>query len=39
MSKLKDGSGNLVGKVEAIKKLGAKAKKNIPSELLPELDE
>lgn len=30
MKKLKDGSGNLIGRVEAIKKLGAKAKKQLP---------
>jgi DNA recombination protein RmuC len=31
MGKLKTGNGNLLGQVEALKKLGAKAKKNLPA--------
>lgn len=34
MNKLVDGSGNLVGRVEKIKRLGAKASKTLPSLLL-----
>ena len=31
VNKLKTGSGNIIRRVEGIKKLGAKATKNIPS--------
>ncbi|MEA3495354.1 MAG: DNA recombination protein RmuC [Bacteroidota bacterium] len=34
ISQLKDGSGNLVGQVEKLKKLGVKATKSIPGKLL-----
>ena len=34
MNKLVDGRGNLVNSVEKIKKLGAKAKKSIPEQIL-----
>jgi len=34
MKKLKDGSGNLIGRVETLKKLGAKAKKQLPMDAL-----
>jgi DNA recombination protein RmuC len=33
-NKLKDGSGNLVGRIEKIKKLGAKASKSLPPSIL-----
>lgn len=39
MNKLSTGTGNLVGRVERIKKLGAKASKSIPKEHLLETDE
>jgi DNA recombination protein RmuC len=38
MSKLVDGSGNLVGRVEKIKKLGAKASKSLPPNILNRAD-
>ncbi len=38
MSKLVDGSGNLVGRVEKIKKLGAKASKSLPQNILNRSD-
>jgi len=38
MSKLVDGSGNLVGRVEKIKKLGAKASKSLPPNVLNRSD-
>jgi DNA recombination protein RmuC len=38
MSKLVDGSGNLVGRVEKIKKLGAKASKTLPPSILNRAD-
>lgn len=34
MSKLFEGSGNLIGRVERLKKLGAKAKKQLPENIL-----
>ena len=34
MNKLVDGRGNLIASVEKIKKLGAKAKKSIPEQIL-----
>ena len=34
MNKLVDGRGNLITSVEKIKKLGAKAKKSIPEQIL-----
>jgi DNA recombination protein RmuC len=34
MNKLKDGSGNLIGKAEKMKALGAKATKQLPQELI-----
>ena len=34
MNKLSEGKGNLVSKVENLKKLGAKTKKNLPQKLL-----
>jgi DNA recombination protein RmuC len=36
MSKLSSGSGNLVGRVENIKKLGAKTTKELPKLMLEE---
>ncbi len=39
MQKLNSGKGNLVSSVEKLKKLGAKAKKSLPSQLLSESDE
>lgn len=36
LNKLSSGKGNLVGRVEALKELGAKAKKSLDSELLEE---
>lgn len=39
MKKLKSGSGNLVGRVEQLKKLGAKASKQLPQSILGELDD
>ena len=39
MNKLKNGKGNLVAKVEKLKKLGAKASKKLPSELLDDDDD
>lgn len=38
MSKLVDGSGNLIGRVEKIKKLGAKASKTLPPAILNRAD-
>lgn len=38
VNKLKSGSGNLIGRVERIRTLGAKTKKQIPEEFLPEND-
>ena len=37
-NKLSSGRGNLIGKVEKLKKLGAKTAKDIPGEYLPEGD-
>ncbi|MEP0676560.1 MAG: DNA recombination protein RmuC, partial [Nonlabens ulvanivorans] len=34
MNKLTEGSGNLIGRVERLKKLGAKANKNLNEKLL-----
>jgi DNA recombination protein RmuC len=34
MNKLVEGSGNLVNRVENLKKMGAKAKKSLPENLL-----
>ncbi len=34
MNKLVDGSGNLIGRVENLKKMGAKAKKSLPENIL-----
>ena len=39
MNKLSDGTGNLVRRVEELKKLGASAKKSLPENLLPESEE
>lgn len=39
MNKLKDGRGNLIGKVETIRELGAKNTKTLPANLLPTADE
>jgi DNA recombination protein RmuC len=39
MSKLVDGSGNLVGRVEKIKKLGAKTSKSLPPNILNRADQ
>ncbi len=39
MNKLVDGNGNLIRSVESIKKLGAKAKKSIPQNLLDRANE
>lgn len=39
MNKLSDGTGNLVRRVEELKKLGASAKKSLPENLLPEKEE
>jgi DNA recombination protein RmuC len=39
MSKLVDGSGNLVGRVEKIKKLGAKTSKSLPTNILNRADQ
>lgn len=36
MNKLSEGKGNLIGRVEAIKKLGARATKELPNHLVPE---
>jgi DNA recombination protein RmuC len=38
MNKLVDGSGNLVGRVEKIKRLGAKASKSLPTSILKGAD-
>ncbi len=38
MNMLKDGNGNLLRRVQKLKKLGAKAKKSLPSSLLQESD-
>ena len=38
MKKLSDGSGNLVGRVEKIKKLGAKTSKSLPPNILNRAD-
>jgi DNA recombination protein RmuC len=34
MNKLVEGRGNIIKKVENLKKLGAKTKKNLPSKLI-----
>jgi DNA recombination protein RmuC len=34
MNKLSEGSGNLINRVENLKKMGAKAKKSLPDALL-----
>jgi DNA recombination protein RmuC len=39
MNKLQTGSGNLVGRVENIKKLGAKTSKELPKTMLNEIGE
>ena len=39
MNKLSTGRGNLVGQVERLKKLGVKAQKSLPENLLPGVDE
>ncbi len=39
MKKLKDGRGNLVGRVEKIKTLGAKTKKSLPNDVIARLDD
>ena len=39
MGQLKDGKGNLVGRIETLRKLGAKNKKQIDQQLLPEPDD
>lgn len=38
-NKLKDGSGNLMGRIEKIKKLGAKASKSLPPNILNQADQ
>ena len=38
MNKLRDGKGNLLTSVEKLKKMGAKAKKSLPEQLLKEAD-
>jgi DNA recombination protein RmuC len=38
-NKLKDGSGNLMGRIEKIKKLGAKASKSLPPNVLNRADQ
>jgi DNA recombination protein RmuC len=39
MKKLHDGSGNLVRRTEELKKMGAKATKSLPQNLLEDQDE
>ena len=39
MNKLKEGKGNLITSVEKLKKMGAKAKKSLPEQLLKDSDE
>ena len=39
MNKLKEGKGNLITSVEKLKKMGAKAKKSLPEQLLRDSDE
>lgn len=39
MNKIKEGKGNLIRKVEQIRELGAKAKKNLPKNLLEHSDD
>ncbi len=39
MKKLHEGSGNLVSRVERIKKLGAKTTKSLPQSLLDKSDD
>ncbi len=39
LNKLKTGAGNLVKRVEDIKKLGAKAEKSLPAQLVQEAEE
>jgi DNA recombination protein RmuC len=39
MNKLKDGRGNLIGRAEKIKKLGAKASKSLPDSIIDRSDE
>jgi len=39
VNKLKDGKGNLIGRAEKIKELGAKAKKTLPDEFTGQLDD
>jgi DNA recombination protein RmuC len=39
MNKLRDGKGNLITSVEKLKKMGAKAKKSLPEQLLKEIDQ
>ena len=39
MNKLTEGKGSLVARVENIRKLGAKTKKNLPQGLLNKIDE
>lgn len=38
MKQLKDGSGNLIGQAEKLRKLGVSAKKNLPESILDESD-
>ncbi len=39
MNKLKEGKGNLITSVEKLKKMGAKAKKSLPEQLLKEIEQ
>jgi DNA recombination protein RmuC len=39
MNKLSDGSGNIIRKVEELKRLGAKSTKDIPADLLEKAEE
>ena len=39
MGQLRDGKGNLVGRIETLRKLGAKNKKHLDQQLLPEPDD
>ena len=39
MNKLRDGKGNLITSVEKLKKMGAKAKKSLPEQLLKEIEQ
>ncbi len=39
MNKLVEGRGNLVNSVEKIKKLGAKAKKSLPEQIIKRAEE